>query len=63
MRHTRYAQARLRVVSRELDAALARQAEEEVDAALSRYVESAWLQFEVYRLMLSAALHAELDRN
>jgi hypothetical protein len=46
--------------------ALSRKAEEldrEVDAALRRYVESAWLQFEVYRFMLSAALHADLDRN
>jgi hypothetical protein len=66
MRHTKYAQARLRVMSRELDAALARLDEEldcEADAALNRYLESAWLQFEVCRLMLAAALHAELDRN
>jgi hypothetical protein len=66
MRHTRYAQARLRVMSRELDTALSRRGEEldqEADAALNRYVESAWGQFEVCRLMFCAALHAELDRN
>ena len=53
-------------MSRELDTALSRRGEEldqEADAALNRYVESAWGQFEVCRLMFCAALHAELDRN